>query len=710
MKHKLRLLTGLTLLVLVLLPLGTVWAIGIPCTPQLFTGSVTVGGSPADDGTIITAWAGATLITSTATSGGIYALEFCPDDGAGHDYRGDTIVFKVDGVVGGQHVCPNNPGAPITVNLVVEVVTEPDIWVNPTFENFGTVTVGSSEMQTFTVGNDGNAVLEVSTITISGSDSDQFAKSNDNVDGQDFNPGESATLRVTFSPTSEGLKTAQLNIPSNDPDTPTLVVQLQGRGAVSVCNEGSENVAFIPDPDGPGGGTLPTEDSEWSDFNFTNLPFGSVDAEALLPFDTIVLISCDSLNDLTGSQRTAIIDWVSDGGKLIIYDSECGGGGYINDFTWLPCGFESYGPGAFGADANSDPWVSLEIVEDNTLSDSDEESPYFIDTYLIAHDTDAAGDMNVFITQESCWCGDMLGTNAVDSQGREMAPGTTGYVHAYSHYGQGLMIYNGLDIDALYSDSDPTADTGEGYLAKIWLLELQQPWGDTCGLPCRARIQPLECDFEARPTRGMAPLEVDFTDLTTGSPDTWEWKWDFGDDKTSTKQNPTHIYTAAGRYTVTLEVTTSLGESCTETKVAYIIVQAARVQEAEKPPNLVPAFILVSPDQGYPGQEFEISINVGNDGGTTGTRSIALYINGVLEQSQTVSVSPGSAKLVAFQVTKYEPGTYQVNVEGNEGQFTVIKQASTRYFPGPLGTPGIIVIVVVAVVLIAAVVFVFVRR
>jgi hypothetical protein len=38
-------------------------------------------------------------------------------------------------------------------------------------------------------------------------------------------------------------------------------------------------------------------------------------------------------------------------------------------------------------------------------------------------------------------------------------------------------------------DSDPTANTGEGYLAKIWLLELNQTWDNTsgidiCGLPC----------------------------------------------------------------------------------------------------------------------------------------------------------------------------------------------------------------------------------
>lgn len=37
----------------------------------------------------------------------------------------------------------------------------------------------------------------------------------------------------------------------------------------------------------------------------------------------------------------------------------------------------------------------------------------------------------------------------------------------------------------------------------------------------------LVADFSGTPTVGIAPLEVDFTDLTTGDPQTWQW--DFGD-------------------------------------------------------------------------------------------------------------------------------------------------------------------------------------
>lgn len=54
-------------------------------------------------------------------------------------------------------------------------------------------------------------------------------------------------------------------------------------------------------------------------------------------------------------------------------------------------------------------------------------------------------------------------------------------------------------------------------------------------------------------------LNVDFVDQSTNSPA--QWSWDFGDAATSTTQNPTHTYAAAGTYDATLVVTNSAGES-----------------------------------------------------------------------------------------------------------------------------------------------------
>jgi len=60
---------------------------------------------------------------------------------------------------------------------------------------------------------------------------------------------------------------------------------------------------------------------------------------------------------------------------------------------------------------------------------------------------------------------------------------------------------------------------------------------------------------------------VTFTDTSTG--DINNWSWDFGDGGTSTDINPSHQYTDAGYYTVTLETT---GPSGTDTETTTISV------------------------------------------------------------------------------------------------------------------------------------------
>ncbi|MEW6073618.1 MAG: PKD domain-containing protein, partial [Planctomycetota bacterium] len=59
--------------------------------------------------------------------------------------------------------------------------------------------------------------------------------------------------------------------------------------------------------------------------------------------------------------------------------------------------------------------------------------------------------------------------------------------------------------------------------------------------------------FTAAPLIGEAPLTVSFTDASTGV-DLDSWSWDFGDGGTSAQQNPIHVYTSPGTYTVRLEV------------------------------------------------------------------------------------------------------------------------------------------------------------
>lgn len=79
--------------------------------------------------------------------------------------------------------------------------------------------------------------------------------------------------------------------------------------------------------------------------------------------------------------------------------------------------------------------------------------------------------------------------------------------------------------------------------------------GITIGLP---RIDSPTAGFSYDPKNGPAPLAVYFVDESTGGGIT-SWLWDFGDGETSTLQNPSHTYSIAGFYVVTLTVTSLYG-------------------------------------------------------------------------------------------------------------------------------------------------------
>jgi len=90
-----------------------------------------------------------------------------------------------------------------------------------------------------------------------------------------------------------------------------------------------------------------------------------------------------------------------------------------------------------------------------------------------------------------------------------------------------------------------------------------------------ATIPPV-AGFTATPSSGQAPQTVTFTAYSTGPGTITSWAWDFENDGTvdSTEQDPSHIYTAGGTYTVNLTVTGPAG-SDTVVKTDYITVISA---------------------------------------------------------------------------------------------------------------------------------------
>ena len=106
-------------------------------------------------------------------------------------------------------------------------------------------------------------------------------------------------------------------------------------------------------------------------------------------------------------------------------------------------------------------------------------------------------------------------------------------------------------------------------LYQVELTVYNKAGSDTATKTIEVLVSPPVAEFTANRTAGDSPLAVSFTDLSTGAPTNWSWK--FGDSGSSNEQNPVYVFSSAGTYGVQLTASNAAGTS-TETKNGYIVV------------------------------------------------------------------------------------------------------------------------------------------
>ena len=96
---------------------------------------------------------------------------------------------------------------------------------------FGSIAIGAQADQTLTVGNTGNANLEIGQVGAANPLAAPFSVVNDNCSAQTIAPAGNCTIGLRFEPLAAGAVTDSLDIPSNDPDEPSVTVNVSGTGA-----------------------------------------------------------------------------------------------------------------------------------------------------------------------------------------------------------------------------------------------------------------------------------------------------------------------------------------------------------------------------------------------------------------------------------------------------------------------------------------------
>lgn len=199
--------------------------------------TVTVTNLSNDDITVTPALAGTDaalfdLVAGTCTGDPVLSrdetctigLTFSPALADAPGARTASLVVSHDGA--------NSPST-VALTGTVTAPGNPEITYTPTSHAFANQNVNTASVaRTVQVTNTGNAPMTINSIVKGGANANQFNVS-DNC--PDFGAGTlaanaSCTITITFAPTSNGNKSAQIAISTDDPQRPTVFVTLSGSG------------------------------------------------------------------------------------------------------------------------------------------------------------------------------------------------------------------------------------------------------------------------------------------------------------------------------------------------------------------------------------------------------------------------------------------------------------------------------------------------
>ena len=90
------------------------------------------------------------------------------------------------------------------------------------------------------------------------------------------------------------------------------------------------------------------------------------------------------------------------------------------------------------------------------------------------------------------------------------------------------------------------------------------------------------------------------------------------------------------------------------------------------PASFAVSGLSISPGEAALDEEIVISVVVSNNGGTEGVHVVVLSIDGAKEASREVTVDAGASETVTFTASRGAEGTYTVEINGQNGEFTVL--------------------------------------
>ncbi len=117
----------------------------------------------------------------------------------------------------------------------------------------------------------------------------------------------------------------------------------------------------------------------------------------------------------------------------------------------------------------------------------------------------------------------------------------------------------------------------------------------------------------------------------------------------------------------------------------------------------------IQPLEVQPQEAVTVTLSVANTGGTEGSYSVVLMIDGAKETERSVTVAAGGSQSVSFSLAREEAGSYSIAVDKLTGSFTVAAASSSTSPPEAKTPISWWIWVIVGVVVVGLIVFFLVR-
>ncbi|UCE08826.1 MAG: PKD domain-containing protein [bacterium] len=163
----------------------------------------------------------------------------------------------------------------------------------------------------------------------------------------------------------------------------------------------------------------------------------------------------------------------------------------------------------------------------------------------------------------------------------------------------------------------------------------------------------LHANANASPTSGQVPLTANFTGNATGGTPPYSYNWDFGDNASSNEQNPSHTYSTAQIYTVTLTVADYEGNQDN----AFVVINVFN----DNTPGYLIHNTFEQENEGWEGAIGNTGYKKDNSTSYTGSYSMHVYATGTASKL-SIGVNPVGWNIdqypflsVAYKIPKNVP-------------------------------------------------------